>query len=180
MKKLLIIILLFVGCDRYESIDKKTRMNKWSGEIEYLQPQGDWINQDIVDKRANLDMMLAEQDLIKEENEYYILDEDEYEVSGSWRDGENSPYIKVKNISEKFDIAKVVIDVNVHGNKTETLKAFRKYRCYKEGTYDRNMPAQSIISHTISCYGDEFEFNANIHTWYIKDTKVLGVPIKDE
>ena len=44
MKKFLFIflILFFLSCDRYESIDTQTRLNKWSQNFEQLQPDGSW------------------------------------------------------------------------------------------------------------------------------------------
>ena len=35
MKKLLLIALLIVGCDRYEFLSSTTRFDKWTGEWEY-------------------------------------------------------------------------------------------------------------------------------------------------
>ena len=46
MKKLIFIlsfIFSFIGCEKYEFVDKNTRFNKWTGETEILNSEGEWV-----------------------------------------------------------------------------------------------------------------------------------------
>lgn len=44
MKKLLpLLLLIVIGCEKYEFVDKNTRFNKWTGETEILTGEGEWI-----------------------------------------------------------------------------------------------------------------------------------------
>ena len=46
LKKLLLalMLLLIINCDRYEYVDKNTRFNKLSGNLEKLQYDGSWLS----------------------------------------------------------------------------------------------------------------------------------------
>lgn len=194
MKKLLIIALLFWGCDRYEPIDKKTRMNKWSGKIETLEADGEWYSKKAkaeqlkkIEEGKELkkfkDDMLADIELSKEEEEYYILDEDEYKINGLWGDGSSSPHLDVTNISHKYDIIKVIIEPQVYGKKTQNVIANLKYRCHYEKILSVYSTKRTKVelnqTRDFTCSGDNFKFKKDVHSWYIIDTKVLGVLIED-